>query len=109
MSKECAEGGLAVALAESALERELGAVIEVKEGFRPDALLFGETQSRIVVTVEDKNLDMFMTICSANNVPVQRLGRVEGDQLKINNYISANVADLKTKWQEAIPCIMSQN
>ncbi|MCK4259567.1 MAG: phosphoribosylformylglycinamidine synthase subunit PurL [Halanaerobiales bacterium] len=106
---DCAEGGLAVSLAESTFENGLGAVIEIEANeIRPDALLFGESQSRIIVTIEEKNLDMLMTICSSNNVPVKRLGHVEGDQLKINDYICSNVADLKLKWQEAISCIMSQ-
>ncbi|AZR74233.1 phosphoribosylformylglycinamidine synthase II [Anoxybacter fermentans] len=106
---DCAEGGLAVALAECTFEQGLGAVIELDEDkIRPDALLFGETQSRIIVTIEEKDVERFMTICSVNNVPVQRLGRVQGDKLKINNWIEVEVTQLKFRWEEAIPCIMNQ-
>lgn len=106
---DCADGGLAVALAESTFKNQLGAVVELKDTkIRPDALLFGETQSRILVTVEEKGVDLLMTICEANNVPVQKIGQVQGDCLEVNDLISVNVAELKSRWQEAIPCAMSQ-
>lgn len=106
---DCSEGGLAVALAESTFDQELGAVIEIKDEIRSDALLFGETQSRIIVTIAEKDLEQFITICTANMVPIQYLGQVSGDRLKINDLIDLEVAELKSLWQEAIPCIMSQS
>ncbi len=106
---DCAEGGLAVALAESTMANSLGAEIEIEDGeVRSDAVLFGESQSRIIVTIAGKDLNLFMQICSANTVPVQRIGQVKGDELKINDWINARVELLKLQWQEAIPCIMSQ-
>ncbi len=106
---DCAEGGLAVALAESTMANGLGAEIEIEDGeVRSDAVLFGESQSRIIVTIAGKDLNLFMQICSANTVPVQRIGQVKGDELKINDWINARVELLKLQWQEAIPCIMSQ-
>lgn len=106
---DCAEGGLAVALAEATFEHGLGAEITlVAGGIRPDALLFGESQSRIIVTVAPENCDDFVGICRTQGAPVQELGRVQGDQLKINNWICASVSELQRQWQEAIPCIMSQ-
>jgi phosphoribosylformylglycinamidine synthase len=52
---DVSDGGLAVALAECCIggpEKPLGARIELRDMIRGDALLFGESQSRIVVTVK---------------------------------------------------------
>lgn len=106
---DCAEGGLAVALAEAAFERGLGAEITLAEdGIRPDALLFGESQSRIIVTAAPEHREQLIEICRALDAPVQEVGRVCGDRLKINSWIDVRVSELKGQWQEAIPCIMSQ-
>lgn len=106
---DCAEGGLAVALAESTFGRELGAEIQLAETeIRPDALLFGESQSRIIVTIEENSLDLLRNICDLHAVPINRLGRVTGKRLRINNWINLDVAELKNQWQEAIPCMISQ-
>lgn len=50
---DCAEGGLAIALAESCISSNLGAEIQLpeKQGSRPDELLFAEGGARIVVSV----------------------------------------------------------
>jgi len=47
---DCSEGGLAVALAECCVTgpRSVGAAVDLKDEIRPDCLLFGESQSRIV-------------------------------------------------------------
>jgi phosphoribosylformylglycinamidine synthase subunit PurL len=52
---DCSEGGLAVALAESAIAGKLGAKIELKSGdnLRWDQILFGEAGARIIVSVSD--------------------------------------------------------
>lgn len=106
---DCADGGLAVALAESTFGKELGAEIHLPEtGIRPDALLFGESQSRIIVTVEEKFKDVLENICNDQAVPLRKLGRVTGKKLCINDWIDQEVAELKKRWQEAIPCTMNQ-
>ncbi len=50
---DCAEGGLAVALAEMAMAGDVGLTVEPKaRNARADALLFGEAHSRVVVAVQ---------------------------------------------------------
>ncbi len=83
---DCSEGGLAVTLAECCLtgpEPHLGAQVSLDDNLRPDALLFGESQSRIVVTIEDKNLDAFKEIANRVGAPVIFLGLVGGKDLMI--------------------------
>ena len=54
---DCSEGGLAVTLAESCIAGDLGADVHLHDDLHPVASLFGETQSRIVVTVADDDAE----------------------------------------------------
>lgn len=83
---DCSEGGLAVALAECCLTGpgpQLGARVSLDDDLRPDALLFGESQSRVVVSIEGKNLDAFKEIANRVGAPVTFLGLVGGKDLMI--------------------------
>ncbi|HET6370680.1 MAG TPA: phosphoribosylformylglycinamidine synthase subunit PurL, partial [Nitrospiria bacterium] len=81
---DCSEGGLAVALAECCLgaPTHFGAAIEMADpDFRTDALLFGETQSRVVVSVPPEKLRSLLDLAAARQVPCQVVGEVKGDRL----------------------------
>jgi phosphoribosylformylglycinamidine synthase subunit PurL len=82
---DCAEGGLAVALAECCITgpRRLGAQVALAPGGRVDELLFGEAPSRIVVTVDPEEWTRFDRIVSEWAIAVTRLGRVGGDRLTV--------------------------
>ncbi|HEV8675578.1 MAG TPA: phosphoribosylformylglycinamidine synthase subunit PurL [Methylomirabilota bacterium] len=82
---DCAEGGLAVALAEGCVTgpRPLGAEVALDGAGRLDARLFGEAPSRIVVSVPPGERVRFERIVREWAVPVTALGRVGGDQLTI--------------------------
>ena len=102
---DCAEGGL-VALAEAAIGGKLG----FRTQPRPDALLFAESQSRVLVTVAEANKDAFVAAAAAAGVPVQVLGKTGGDrlQIRVNDALLLDVelAAAARAWQEAIPCLM---
>ncbi len=101
---DCSEGGLAVALAECCISnsgKERGAIIEL-EAFpeilciRMDALLFGETQSRILISCHPRNFAEIQRVARRNKVPCARLGEVTGDRLTIRR-IKKRVLDLSLK------------
>lgn len=97
---DCADGGLAVTLAECCITGKKGAKVEINSpGMRNDALLFGETQSRIVVSLSKKNLDSLREITNKFEAPIQILGKVEGSSLKINDLINIEVEQLKKAWK----------
>ena len=76
---DVSEGGLAVALAEACFgDPCIGAVIELEPEGRPDAFLFGESHSRIVVSLEERDYGRLETLASEENVPVAVIGRVGG-------------------------------
>ncbi|VAV85288.1 Phosphoribosylformylglycinamidine synthase, synthetase subunit [hydrothermal vent metagenome] len=95
---DCSEGGIAVTLAESCLApgAEIGAVVELDlAGLRGDSVLFAESQSRIVVTIKEADLDELEKIAKAcNNVPVKVIGRVGGTSLKINDMIDVSLTEI---------------
>ncbi len=107
---DLSEGGLVVALAESAMsdsKKMLGASIELKkDGIRKDELLFGEAPSRIVLTLDKDNLTKLQDIASKNNISCQVIGAVEGNSLniKIDGAVAINapVSKLNEAWRNAI-------
>jgi phosphoribosylformylglycinamidine synthase len=101
-SQSCTLGGLATALAKSCILGQRGAVINIPEKLRKDALLFGETQSRIVISVTAANRKKVEEICKKHKVKYSLIGAVLGDYLKINNLINSKVADLEKVYKQAI-------
>ena len=106
---DCSEGGLAVALAECCVsngDAMTGANIDVSEfGARPDAVLFGETQSRILVSCAPEHLERIMN----GAIPVTVLGATGGGELKIRtsrDELSWGVARLRDTWWNAIGRLM---
>lgn len=79
------EGGLFVALLESAAVNGYGFSVETDTNFRKDAYLFGEHQSRVVISLKPEREDDLVNYLNAQNVPFTRLGEVTGDQVWIDN------------------------
>ncbi|MCK4385320.1 MAG: phosphoribosylformylglycinamidine synthase subunit PurL [candidate division Zixibacteria bacterium] len=90
---DCSEGGLAVALAECCISSPdgLGADVKLQANIRLDALLFGESQSRIVVTAQEKDLPTLKKIASQHKIPSSEIGKVGGEKLRIFNGSGENV------------------
>jgi len=99
---DCSEGGLAVALAESCFEHEIGAKIEIKEEVSDKALLFGESQSRIILSLDKNDEDKLTKIAKNNEIPYQKIGYTKSDKLQFNNLLNLNVKEMKTEWETAI-------
>lgn len=105
---DCSDGGLAVAIAESAFAGGLGADIELgaiplaDEIRRDDFILFSESPSRFLVTVEPVNREEFESQFAG--CPRGLVGTVKGDVLTIRGLsgiesVQAKVANLKSAWQ----------
>jgi len=106
---DSAEGGLAVALAESCLGGKVGAEINLSpEGFsRLDRLLFGEAASRIIVSVSSEHQLAWENYLLAN-IPDnwQKLGQVTSSHLQIRLgaevVVDLPVEAMMSAWSEAI-------
>lgn len=102
---DCSEGGLSVALAECCIsgEKPVGAIIELDNyGIRKDSLLFGESQSRIVVSVRKIHLEKLEELACNNGVPLEVIGEVGGEHLLIDDKINLNIEELFAAWSAAI-------
>lgn len=80
---DCSEGGLAVAVAESAIAGKLGVDIAVELVERQDMSLFAESQSRIVISFNENNTDVLTTMARELNVSFTVIGVVGGDSVKM--------------------------
>jgi phosphoribosylformylglycinamidine synthase II len=106
---DMSEGGLAVCAAESAFfsPEKLGCAVELKDPVRPDAMCFGETQSRILVTVSQPNADALLALARRRGVKAERIGTVGGTKIRVSHngrtLINVPVAEAEAAWMGAIP------
>jgi phosphoribosylformylglycinamidine synthase len=103
---DCSEGGLVVAVAEMAMAGKYGAQLNWPYD-RHAADLFGEAQSRVVVTLRPESYEAFEAECFGNNVPIVRLGTVGGSSLSMWNGGNMSVDDLRVAYEGALPSIMA--
>ena len=81
---DTAEGGLAVALSECSVAGNIGCKVGVEtNGMRIDGALFGESQSRFVLTVAEANRDIMESTLTEQGVPFAQIGWVTGDRVQI--------------------------
>ena len=92
---DCSEGGLATAIAESAISGNIGAEITVKGEIRKDALLFGESASRIIVSLKGEDVKKLEGLAFKWGVPFALIGKTGGERLRINKEIDLPVKELK--------------
>ena len=109
---DCANGGLAVTLAEccfdsgSGVEADVPAVAAQVAAFVDITTLFGESASRAVVSVSPERLEMLMSLAAAGGVPARRIGTVGGDRIKIaiagRTVVDELLTDATDRWSNAI-------
>ena len=95
---DCSHGGIAVTIAESAIIGGLGVTVPASLTGRWDACLFGESQSRIVVSVESAKVDGFLELAECQDVPVCVVGTVGGDSLKFGDAVHVDLQDASQAW-----------
>jgi phosphoribosylformylglycinamidine synthase II len=107
---DLSEGGLAVALAESAISGGIGAEVNVATDLRPDHLLFSESQSRILLSATPEKAAALQAHLNEQGVVNAAIGTVKGSSLTINvngkSGVNAPVQQLEKVWKDAIPCLM---
>jgi len=103
---DCSDGGLGVALAESAFAGGLGVELDLS-GItveNPAVALFSESQSRFVVTVRPEHAPAFEKALAGQ--ALTRLGVVSGDTFVVKGrggvLINAPLAELKEAWQKPL-------
>jgi len=105
---DLSEGGLAVALAESCFgDGSRGARLSNLEllgsGIRKDALLFGETQSRVLVSAAPDQKEAVIRLAQKHGVPIYQIGVVGGDSIGVEDLLELKVEEAQEIWRSAIP------
>ncbi len=108
---DCSEGGLAVALAEGCLmepSRLIGATVSLqppagaRRPIRTDALLFGESAGRIVISCARYHVERIEHLAARHKVAMAVAGRVGGVHLCIDSWIDAPVDELSEAWRSGL-------
>jgi len=106
---DVSEGGLMITLLESAFNNNHGFDVSSNESLiRKDAFWFGESQSRVVVSVAVAKDEAFTTALQAANIPFALLGKVTPQNINVEGEDWGTTADWKTKYDNAIGDILKK-
>jgi phosphoribosylformylglycinamidine synthase subunit PurL len=106
---DCAEGGIAIAIAESCLLGDIGAWVGIDELGQGEGLiigeagiLFGESQSRFVISFAREALVRLHELAGRHSVPFRGLGSVGGERVCVTGCIDVSLADVRRAHEGAL-------
>ncbi len=99
---DCSDGGLAVTLAESCIAGGIGIKGEWRIAGRIDSELFGEGQSRIVVSLEPARLGELRNLAAKHRVALKELGVAGGDRFFIKDAVDLPLAEVAGAWKSGL-------
>lgn len=105
---DVADGGLFVTLFEMGLPGGLGFDIVSDSEVRKDAFLFGESQSRVAVTVTEDYEEEFLDLVGEKGIPVTLLGHVTRGKIVVDDEHFGFIEDLRGLYEDAIGDAMHQ-
>ena len=101
---DCSQGGFAIGVVESAIQGDVGLSINALTESLHDhwlAALFGESQSRIIISCNPNDTDYILDSASKTNVPVAQIGYVGGDTIRIADVIDIPLDLVADIWLNA--------
>ncbi len=102
---DVSDGGLFMNLLESAMVNNLGFEISSDSSIRKDAFLFGEAQSRVVITVSSNS--HFEEELKKLNIPFTKLGVVKGNAVVVDNTNYGLISEYKHSFDTSIETILN--
>jgi len=99
---DVSDGGLFTTLVEMSMVNDLGFDIVTDSEIRKDAFLFGESQSRVVVSVVEDDEDKFLDFVTENKIPCLLLGHVTKGRCTVDEQNFGLIADYKELYDNAI-------
>lgn len=106
---DLSEGGLAVALAECSFRspKKIGFEVRLTDPIRTDALLFGESQSRIILVAKEKNVKKILALARKLKVKAKVIGKTGGQRMifwhRNKKVIDQTVESGYKAWKNSIP------
>jgi len=103
---DLADGGLFIALIESGFYNGLGFDIQTDTALRTDAFLFGESQSRAIVSIDPMEQPVLEKLLYESGIPFRKLGEVTEGDIRIDGKAYPNIAQFGQLYDEALGKIM---
>ena len=99
---DVADGGLFITLLECSMYNNLGFNINCLSNLRKDAFLFGESPSRVVVSVESNNKKQFEDFLSSTNTIFNQIGSVTSGNISVDNESFGDISEYKNIFNSSI-------
>ena len=99
---DCSEGGLGVAVAEACVQGGVGFQGRFRLPGRWDVALFGERQSRIVVSLGPGGWEDMKSLAEEYGVPIQQLGTTGGDRFRIERCLDLSLQEISDAWNRGL-------
>ena len=104
---DVADGGLFITLLESSMANNLGFSINSADNIRKDAFLFGESPSRVVVSIDNGKKQAFEDLLSKHKTSFHLLGTVTEGDLLVDGEVFGDVSTYKQKFNSSLTKKMS--
>jgi phosphoribosylformylglycinamidine synthase subunit PurL len=105
---DCSDGGVAVALAESAIAGNTGFAVTLPGDLPAHVGMFSESASRAVVSVRPERADALESMAREHHVPFARLGETGGPRMVFDAVFELSVADARAVYEDTIPRLMGE-
>ena len=112
---DCSEGGLLVTLAECCITHPsilFGATVTlIQHRLRLDALLFGESPSRVLISIKPEHVEQMMQTIQNSGIPITELGRVtqknmdvtvRGPQEQAVCQMKVSLSEMADQWHNSL-------
>ena len=99
---DISNGGLFITLIESAFTNNLGFEIVSSSEVREDAFLFGESPSRVIVSVTETGEDTFLDILNKRKTPFMLLGHVTKGRIVVDDKNFGKIQDYKVIYNQSL-------
>jgi phosphoribosylformylglycinamidine synthase len=100
--QDVSDGGIFVALTEMALEGGMGFRIQIPKRYRPDAFLFGESQSRIICCVAPNKTLPFQEYLDNLGIPQRLIGLTNDDALEVEGFFEIPLSEAREIYADAL-------
>jgi len=104
---DCSDGGLVVALAESAMSGDTGFALTLPGDVPWYVTLFAESASRAVVSVSPDKVEDLEALVAAHHVPFSRMGETGGPRMVFDTLFETTVEEARAVYEEAIPKLLA--
>jgi len=100
--QDVSEGGIFISLLESAMSGKCGFEISTDQVMRQDAFLFGESQSRIVISIAPSDTDKLEKLLDQAKFPYRAIGSVNDCEIKIDGETYGQINDWTDRYSHAL-------